>query len=195
MDPEVSDEELMLRYCNGDAGAFDLLYARHKGKLFRFVVRQCRDTVLAEELFQEIWFNLIRARSRYQVEAKFSTYLYCLAHNRLIDYFRSQPHVHLVSTDDEDAPEIDPPARQNTQPEQQIELKQQVAKFFELLESLPVVQKEAFLLYQEAGLSIEQIAEVTGTNKEAAKSRLRYAVAKIKTGLQEFCGAEIAAKD
>jgi hypothetical protein len=88
-DSIASDEELMERYRDGDAGAFDLLYARHKGGVYRYMLRQCNDRGIAEELYQDVWTNLIRARAGYAVTAKFTTWLYRLAHNRLIDHYRA----------------------------------------------------------------------------------------------------------
>ena len=60
---ESRNEALMLSYRDGDAGAFDVLYARHKGGVYRYLLRQCRDAATAEELFQDVWMNLIRARA------------------------------------------------------------------------------------------------------------------------------------
>src|SRR5436190_18395294 len=87
-DEPARDEDLMLAYRDGNAAAFDQLYRRHKGPLYRYLLRQCRDAAAAEELFQDVWMNLVRARAGYTVTARFSTYLYRLAHNRLIDHYR-----------------------------------------------------------------------------------------------------------
>src|SRR5215207_7311153 len=87
-DPHATDEELMLAYARGSADAFETLYRRHKAPLYRYLVRQCRDPATAEELFQDIWANIVRARQSYTVAARFTTYLYHLAHNRLIDHYR-----------------------------------------------------------------------------------------------------------
>ena len=186
MDRDVADEDLMLRYRDGDAAAFETLYTRHKGGLFRFIARQCEDRAHAEEIFQEVWMNLIAARSRYRVEAKFVTYLYHLAHNRLIDHYRKHKGRVPVSFDDEDCAEVaefaDPHQKSI---EEKLTLKQQVEKLLKLLTQLPEAQREAFLLHEEAGLSMEEIARVTGVSKEAAKSRLRYALAKLREGLHE----------
>src|SRR5688572_8455172 len=78
----------MLRYRDGDARAFEALYARHKGPLYRYFLRLARPAAVAEELFQDAWTNLIRARANYEVRAKFTTWLYRLAHNRLVDHYR-----------------------------------------------------------------------------------------------------------
>ncbi len=168
----------MLRYQGGDAAAFDLLYARHKGRLFRYFLRQCGDRANAEELFQDVWMNLIRARSRYEIEAKFTTYLYTLAHNRLMDFFRKRRIVFV----DADTAEMIADCKT---PEEIAALREQGARLLHLLEALPAPQREAFLLREEAGLGIEEIAAVTGVGKEAAKSRLRYAVQKLREGLRE----------
>ena len=72
----------------GDPDAFDDLYRRHKGPLYRYMLRQCGDRAAAEELFQDVWLNVIRARATYTVMSRFVTYLYRFAHNRLIDHYR-----------------------------------------------------------------------------------------------------------
>src|SRR4051812_30586796 len=85
---QAPDEELMLAYRDGNAGAFDALYARHRGALFRFVLRGVKARALAEELFQEIWIRVVEARHRYEAKARFTTWLYTIAHNRLVDHWR-----------------------------------------------------------------------------------------------------------
>src|SRR4051812_977557 len=185
MDHEEPDEDLMLRYQAGDAAAFDQLYARHRGGLFRFILRQCRRQNHTEELFQEVWMSVIQARARYRVEAKFRTYLYTLAHNRIIDYYRAANRPDAVQFADEDfLPEA--LASRTEEPHVQVEAKEQGAHILRILEALPAPQREAFLLYEEGGLSVEEIAAATGVSFEAAKSRLRYAVAKLREGLKEF---------
>jgi RNA polymerase sigma-70 factor (ECF subfamily) len=180
------DEELMLCYRDGDAGAFDVLYRRHRGGLYRYVLRLCANPGVADELFQDVWANLIRARRTYTVSAKFTTYLYRLAHNRAIDYFRAQAGRTSVSLDDDDAPALpEPPAPARYEPETALDIKQQAARLLELLAGLPAVQREAFLLQQEGGLSVEEIADATGVSRETAKSRLRYALARLRQGMRE----------
>ena len=181
------DEELMLCYRDGDAGAFDVLYRRHRGGLYRYVVRLIANPGVADELFQDVWTNLIRARRTYTVSAKFTTYLYRLAHNRVIDYFRAHAGAASVSLDDEDCPALpEPPAARRDEPETALGVKRQAARLLELLAALPAVQREAFLLQQEGGLSVEEIADATGVSRETAKSRLRYALAKLRQGMSEW---------
>ncbi len=188
---QSTDEDLMLRYQAGDAGAFDLLYARHRGGLFRFIGRQCRTREHAEELFQEVWMNLIQARERYRVEAQFRTYLFTLAHNKLMDYFRRHGRVELTLYEKGDAEgeenAIDRLAGSRVdEPLVRAESAQQSAAILRAIESLPAPQRETFLLHEEGGMSLEEIAVTTGCTMEAAKSRLRYAVAKLRDGLKEY---------
>lgn len=184
---DSTDEALMLLYCNGDAGAFDELYRRHKGALYRYLLRQCRDAAAAAELFQDIWMNLIRARGSYAATAKFATYLYRLAHNRLIDHYRKNAHTAHLSYDDEAGLAPDEPAAiACEQPGARYERKQRAARLLALIEALPEAQREAFMLQQEAGMSVEAIAVATGVSRETAKSRLRYALAKLRQGMRDW---------
>ena len=182
----VSDEELMLAYRDGDAGAFDTLYRRHKGPVYRYMLRQCRDAGVADELFQDVWMNLICARESYTVQAKFTTYIYTMAHNRLIDHYRKHGQAQWVSfdNDSEDAPVVAKPvAAPRDEPERHLAVKQQAAELLRLLGELPPSQREAFVMQYEGGMSVEEIAGATGVTRETAKSRLRYALAKIRQGL------------
>jgi RNA polymerase sigma-70 factor (ECF subfamily) len=177
---EAPDEELMLAYRQGDAGAFQALYARHKGPLFRFVLRAVKERALAEELYQEIWMRVIEARARYAVQAKFTTWLYTIAHNRLADHWRKKG-LKLAAALEAD----DPPAPRGFEPQARAEGRQGIERLLAALEALPVAQREAFLLHEEAGMSLEEIAATTGATAEAAKSRLRYALAKLRSALDD----------
>jgi len=175
---EAPDEELMLAYGRGDAGAFETLYKRHRGPVYRFVLRAIKNRSTAEELFQEVWIRVIEARSRYAPQARFTTWLYTIAHNLLVDHWRRKG-LTLVQLDEEQlvaAP--DNPARQ-------AEAREALTRLLQAIESLPAAQREAFLLHEEAGLSVAEIAAATGTNDEAAKSRLRYAMAKLKAAVDD----------
>jgi RNA polymerase sigma-70 factor (ECF subfamily) len=189
MGEAANDEELMLRYARGDAGAFDALYARHRGGVFRYLLRNVGNRAQAEELFQDVWTGLIGARERYEVEAKFTTWLYTMAHNRLIDHYRRQRPFDLVSLDGGDGDDDPPPqvpAPPATEPQRTAEGREQAARLLALVEALPGAQREAFLLQHEGGLSLEEIAQVTGSSRETIKSRLRYAMDKLRRGMEDL---------
>ncbi len=175
---ESPDEELMLAYGRGDAGAFETLYARHRGGLFRFVLRAVKDRGVAEELYQEVWVRVIEARGRYAPKARFITWLYTIAHNLMVDHWRKKG-LSLVALDAEDVPV------ESANPARQAEARESLARLMQALEALPAAQREAFLLHEEGGLSVAEIAEVTGAGEEAAKSRLRYAMAKLKAAVDD----------
>lgn len=183
-----TDEDLMLAYAAGDAAAFDALYARHKGGVYRYLRRQCRQGGVADELFQDVWMNLIRARASYAPTAKFTTWLYRLAHNRLIDHYRASGHLTLVSADDEaheDAIAALPGAR-GDEPQVRAENRELGERLRAAVAALPSAQREAFLLQQEGGLSLAEIADLTGVGTETVKSRLRYALAKLRGDLVDL---------
>jgi RNA polymerase sigma-70 factor (ECF subfamily) len=180
----VPDEKLMLRYRDGDGGAFEALYARHKGGVFRYVLRQVGLRSAAEEVFQEIWLNIVSSRARYRVEARFATFLYHVAHNCVIDHFRRKTPLHLISLDDDADEAIQVPGPGRDQPERAAALRQSAAKLLNALALLPPEQREVFLLHEEGGLTLEEIATVTGTGRETAKSRLRYALVKLREGIE-----------
>ena len=188
MDAASSDEELMMRFAAGDAAAFDALYARHRGGVFRYLLRQCQNRATAEELFQDVWMNLVHARGRYQVQAKFATYLYTLAHNRLIDHFRRHKRLHLVplGEDDYDSDPVELQASPALEPDRGAQAREQAARLLQLVAELPDVQREAFLLHEEGELSLDEIARVTGANRETVKSRLRYAMDKLREGMKDY---------
>jgi RNA polymerase sigma factor (sigma-70 family) len=175
---EVPDEQLMLAYRGGDAGAFDTLYARHRTRLFRFVLRSIKVRALAEELYQEIWMRVIDARKSYAPKARFTTWLYTIAHNHLVDHWRKRG-LTLVALEGDDLPSASP------NPADQAQARESLARFAAALEALPPLQREAFLLHEEGELSIAEIAAATGANEETAKSRLRYAMAKLKAAVND----------
>lgn len=169
----------MLAYRQGDAGAFDTLYARHKGPLYRFILRAVRERALAEELYQEIWMRVIEARGRYEVRARFTTWLYTIAHHRLTDHWRKRG-LKVVELQDDAAA-----APRADDPEARAAGREDLQRLAQAITALPELQREAFLLHAEAGMTVAEIAAATGANEEAAKSRLRYALARLKAALDD----------
>jgi RNA polymerase sigma factor (sigma-70 family) len=181
MQAEPTDEELMLAYGSGDVGAFQTLYSRHRGPLFRHLGRQVRDTALAEELFQDVWQRVITARERYRPDAKFATWLYQIAHNRIADHWRGKQHRPDAPGDaDELAARIPDPQT----PDRQLSAFEERRRLQMALEELPEDQREVVLLRLEQDLSLEEIGEITGVGRETVKSRLRYAMDKLRARLR-----------
>lgn len=178
MDVMPEDSALMLRYADGDVAAFETLYRRHNDSLYRYLLRLCGHRSTAEDVFQDTWGKIVRARSKYRPTARFSTYLYRVAHNCFIDHLRR--HKRHSNTADVDP---DSQAAAGNEPEAETERSIARRRLEQALTALPEEQRDVFLLHEEAGLNLAEIAEVTGVNRETAKSRLRYAVAKLKAAI------------
>jgi RNA polymerase sigma-70 factor (ECF subfamily) len=178
---ELDDRALMLRYRDGDVTAFETLYQRHRGPLYRFLLNQSRDIQAAEDIFQEVWSRIIRSRDRYRPAAKFATYMYHIARNCFLDHVRRSGRQPVLVSIDDDPPEELVAGSDN--PEAAAENSNTRTYLRAALDRLPPEQREAFLLREEAGLTLEEIGQVTGVGQETAKSRLRYAIVKLRSSL------------
>lgn len=175
---DADDETLMLAYRDGDASAFDVLYQRHRQRLFHFLVRKTGSRETGEELYQEAWLRLIRHHRDYQPTARFTTWLFTLAHSCLMDHFRRQGRIGRHEEAVDELPES--PACPLQEPPAQLESVQAVQQFRLCLDGLPMEQREVFLLREEGDFSLPDIAAITGQGLEAVKSRLRYALKKLR---------------
>ena len=186
-----SDTSLMLRYRDGDTRAFELLYARHKGPLYRYLQRTCHNPEVANDLFQEVWSKVIASRERYEVRAKFTTFLFHIAHNCAVDHFRraGRPQEKLAQDVDALAEELAGPGYES--PDAKLAESQLRADFRRALDELPAEQRDVFLLYEETGLGLEEIGRITGVAMETAKSRLRYALGKLRGALRQHQSATV----
>ena len=180
MDSKPADSALMLRYRDGDVAAFEELYSRHKDSVYRYLLRLSQDRAAAEDVCQEAWGKIIKSRDNYQRTAKFTTFLYRVAHNCFIDYVRrNKRHAGNAVLEPEQCVDT------GDSPETLTEKALARQRLESALADLPEEQRDAFLLHEEAGLNLDQIAAVTGANREASKSRLRYAVAKLRAAIDE----------
>jgi len=171
-----SDEQLMKSYAGGDMAAFERLYDRHRGPLYRYIPRQAGDAATANDLYQGAWEKIIKARGRYKASVPFKAWMYRIAHNHTMDHFRRlRPAGELTP----DSLETGDPG-----PEQQLLSERRHSGLTDAIAGLPPEQKDALLLKMESGLDLQTIADVTGVNRETAKSRLRYAVGKLKKSLR-----------
>ena len=179
---DANDDLLMLAWVGGDVAAFETLYARHRGPLYRFLMRHLRNQALADEFFQDVWQRVIAAREGWKPEAAFSTWLFRIAHNRLNDHWRAAKHRPPAPDDaDERAARVADP----TTPERELSDFEQRRRLQRALEELPDEQREVLLLRLEQELSLEEIGAITGVGRETVKSRLRYAMDKLRQRLNE----------
>ena len=184
-----TDEALMLAYRDGESAAFERLYGRWRGPLYRYFLHQCGHAGQADELYQDVFMRVIGASARYEPSARFSTWLFRIAHNRLVDHWRKtgrEPIDPLASDEDGDACTPDPPAPDSSAPERQAEQRELRQALLAALHALPEVQREAFLLAEEGGLTLEEIASISGVGRETIKSRLRYATRKLRKDMESW---------
>jgi RNA polymerase sigma-70 factor (ECF subfamily) len=179
-----ADEALMLAYAAGDARAFERLYARHRGGLYRFLTRMTGRPAVAEELYQETWKRVIEARTRYQPTAKFSTWLYQIAERLAIDAGRRHHVQREVSSErvvDGEVVTVD--FADGADPATLVAEADANGRLRAAIEALPEDQRAALLLHVDGELTLEAIAELKGTGRETIKSRIRYALNKLRQQL------------
>jgi len=182
----------MLAFAGGDAAAFTRLYDRHERATWRFIRHRlgAQHEGAADDVLQETWISVAKAAPRYVATARFTTWLFTVARNRVIDHLRAQSNAMLsidaplAGTQAEDDGErwADRVAADASDgPQARIESRQQAQAFLDALAQLPDAQREAFVLQAEGGLSVEEVASATGVGAETAKTRLRYAKARLRT--------------
>ncbi len=175
----ATDEQLMARYRGGDAAAFDALYRRYRGPVFRYVQRLAGRGADVEGLYQDAWLRVIAAREQWCEDQAFRPWLFRIAHNRVVDVLRRDGRLDAAGDDG-----LGTVPQHGPGPEVLARLRDCVQRLMVLLAALPEVQRSAFLLKEEAGLSLVQIGEVTGVERETVKSRLRYALRRLREGLE-----------
>ncbi len=173
---DASDEKLMRQYAAGDTRAFESLYERYRGPLYRYILRQVPDQATANDLYQGTWERVIRARKRFRPDAPFRAWVYRIARNLLIDHHRRQrPQVELQQ---------ETHASGNPQPLETAAGEERRERLMQAIHALPPEQRDALLLRLEGGLGLDEIARLTGAGRETVKSRLRYATARLKQVLE-----------
>jgi RNA polymerase sigma-70 factor (ECF subfamily) len=190
-----SDESLMLRYREGDVRAFEVLVTRHRKPVFNFILRFVRDSAQAEDVMQETFLRVVKSAGAYERQAKFTTWLFTIARNLCVDASRRQKHRRAASLD---APidrsdggegrtslgDLTPDGsagvdRQAMGRELQVQMRQAI-------EALPDEQREIFLLREVADLQFNEIASIVGCSENTVKSRMRYALEKLREALAEY---------
>jgi RNA polymerase sigma factor (sigma-70 family) len=193
---QETDENLMLRFGRGEAAAFEFLYQRHESRVFRYLRRNVKNEATANDLMQEVWFAVVRGAGNYRPTAKFTTWLFTIAHNRMVDMIRANHRLQsldaaeVADPDGRDAQDLSLldrlAAERKLEPLAQVQSQDEAAALLIAVEQLPAEQRAAFLLQAEGELSVEEIADATGSNFETVKSRLRYARAKLRQLLWEY---------
>ena len=190
---DLPDEALMRRYQAGDASAFALLMRRHLGRLFNFIARQTGNRAVAEDLAQEVFLRVVERAGDFKHEARFTTWLYTIARNQCIDHLRKAQLRKHPSLDDGGPDSDRAPLRDRLENQSVGSSGERVAMDAEVkgrilagLAALPEEQREVFLLREVSNLPFQEIATVTGVPENTVKSRMRYALERLREGLGDY---------
>jgi RNA polymerase sigma-70 factor (ECF subfamily) len=181
----------MLSYRDGNVRAFELLVSRHRRAVYNFILRYVHDAAQAEDLLQECFLRVVRGADRYEKQAKFSTWLYTIARNLCVDAARRGKHRKAASLDapvggDDGAPLVEFVADKGPGTDRKVIDRQLAERIQAAVARLPDEQREIFLLREVSGLAFNEIAEVVGVPENTVKSRMRYALEKLREALHEY---------
>jgi RNA polymerase sigma-70 factor (ECF subfamily) len=186
----VADEALMLRYQKGDARAFALLLERHRRGVFHFALRFLGQRESAEDALQEIFLRVVKNAPRYEKRAKFTTWLYTIARNYCIDSSRKARYRRTSSLDQpqgadgDGRPLVESIEGTVPEPDRDAHNRRLRAAMQQAIASLGDEQREVFLLREHAGLQFKDIGDITGVSENTVKSRMRYALEKLREQLR-----------
>lgn len=173
---ERTDDQLHAAYVAGDQAAFEQLYLRHKGPLYRYIKGQLNHAA-ADDVYQETWRKVIDNADRYVAQGKFASYLFSMAHNAVMDWHRTQQRFVDMADDDRESAEA---------PDQVADTAELREILMRALKRLPIAQRSAWIMQKESGFSHAELAQICGTSTEGIKSRLRYANTQLKQALERY---------
>jgi RNA polymerase sigma-70 factor (ECF subfamily) len=187
-----SDESLMLRYRDGDVRAFEVLVTRHRKPVYNFILRFVRDGAHAEDVLQETFLRLVKSADSYEKTAKFTTWMYTIARNLCVDAARRGKHRKAASldapvgADDDGATLMDMVASSEAGADRNTINRELALRIRKAIDALPEEQREIFLLREVSDLQFNEIAQIVGIPENTVKSRMRYALEKLREALEEY---------
>lgn len=194
---DATDEMLMVRYQRGDRRAFAELVQRHSRAVYNLVLRQLRDPSAAEDVTQEVFLRVVQSAAAFKHEARFSTWLYTIARNLCVDHLRRLAHRRHTSLDaaipntpssprERSLGEAIPDLHPRASAERRAANNQVLDTILRAVDLLPDDQREIFLMREVACLPFREIATITGASENTVKSRMRYALERLRDALSDF---------
>ncbi len=189
---EITDEELVRKYLEGDEKAFGDLFNRYKNRLYPYLVSICLDKTLAEDIFQETFIKAVEKLPSYRSENKFSSWLFAIARNIFLDRKKSskekffQAALSIFSSGDDDGFSPVDTAAEKDNPQTILDSKEESAKLIKAMENLPPEQREIISLRHFAGLSFKEIAENLNIPIGTALARFSRGIEKLKKGIKDM---------
>lgn len=184
---ELSDQELVTAYAQGNNEAFDTLLLRHKSRLYKYIYNRVLDRDLADDIFQETFVKAITTikQGRYQDMGKFGAWLYRIARNLSVDAFRSDKTENTLSTDDLNVDVLNRVELSENNVEELLMGFQLEEDINRMVNSLPDNQREVLTMRYYRDLSFKEIAELTGVSINTALGRMRYAILNLRRMAKE----------
>lgn len=178
----VSDQELVTRFLDGEIGSLDELILRHKNRVYTYILLIVRKQALAEDIFQETFIKVIKSlqEGKYKDNGKFLSWVMRIAHNLIIDHFRKEKQMSMVSNDDYESGVFNSKKFSDETVEDIMVFDQICTDVRALIDELPDDQKEVVLLRHYGGLSFKEIAEQTNVSINTALGRMRYALINLR---------------
>ena len=189
---EQADEDLMVLYQKGEVRAFEVLLSRHRKPVYNFVLRFVGDKETAEDLLQETFMRVIKGAEAYKRQAKFTTWVYTIARNLCVDQSRRRKHRKHASLDapldasEESGTLMDVIPGNEMASDRKTVNKQLHATMQKAIAELSEEQREVFLMREFLDMPFKQIADVVGVPENTVKSRMRYALEKLRLELDEY---------
>lgn len=183
----LSDYELIQKFIDGDQSCFEQLIYRHKNKVFAYISMYVRDTTLVEDIFQDTFLKVLQSlrKGKYQDDGKFLSWVMRIAHNLIIDHFRKEKQMNVVSNDDCDVDLFNSKQLADTNAEDWMVNRQIKKNLRAIIDQLPPDQKEVVIMRSFAELSFKEIADITGVSINTALGRMRYALINMRKIMEE----------
>jgi len=187
MDNKKTDHELIVEFMEGNSFAMELLVRRYKNRVFSYINLYIRNRALAEDIFQDTFLKAINSiqAGRYQENGKFLPWVSRIAHNLIIDHFRREKQLRLISNDDYESDILNLKKLSEPNVVDLLIQKQVVKDVRNLVDRLPDDQKEVVILRHYVGMSFKEIAESTNVSINTALGRMRYALINIRKMMEE----------
>ena len=189
---DTADEDLMVMYQKGEVRAFEVLLSRHRKPVYNFILRFIGDKETAEDLLQEAFMRVIKGAEAYKRQAKFTTWLYTIARNLCVDQTRRRKHRKHASLDapmdtsDDSGTLMDVIPSTEMASDRKSVNKQLHQTMHRAISALSEEQREVFLMREVMEMPFAEIAAAVGASEPTVKSRMRYALEKLRAALAEL---------
>ena len=185
---QMTDQELVKSYVSGCNEAFDCILERYQDRLYQYIFFSVRNSDLADDIFQETFIKAIvnLRQGSYTESGRFYSWLTCIAHNLIIDQYRQESNISMVSHDDYVGDNLSDENLSESYAEAELVNEQTLRDVKRLMEHLPENQREVVFMRYYQDLSFKEIADITGVSINTSLGRMRYAVMNMRKMAKEY---------